>query len=119
MTQGTPSELRQLKRRHIIYYLEVFDQESGQLLGHLVDLTVKGMKLVSKEEIPQGKTFTLRMVMPEEYCPEREVRFEATSTWCGRDVNPDFYAIGFATADLSDSNRRLFMILINQAGFND
>ena len=113
------NELRQLKRRHLIYYLEVFDLENGRLLGHLVDLTVKGMKLVSKEEIPMGKTYFLRMVMPEEYCPEREVRFTATSTWCSQDVNPDFYATGFNTPDLADKNRQLFMILINQIGFND
>lgn len=113
------NELRNLKRRHLIYYLEVFDQETGKLLGHLVDLTVKGMKLISKEQIPAGKSFSLRMIMPEEYCPEREVRFAATSTWCSEDVNPDFYATGFTTPDLEDKTRRLFMILINQVGFND
>lgn len=113
------NELRQLKRRHLIYYLEVFDQETGKLLGHLVDLTVKGMKLISKEKIAPGQTFTLRMIMPEEYCPERQVQFTATSTWCSEDVNPDFYATGFNTPDLAVDTRRLFMILINQVGFND
>jgi len=113
------NELRHLKRRHLIYYLEVFDQASGKLLGHLVDLTVKGMKLVSKEPIDPGLTFELRMVMPEEYCPEREVRFTATSTWCSQDINPDFYATGFNAPDLEVEIRRLFMILINQVGFND
>ena len=113
------NELRQLKRRHLIYYLEVLDQKTGKLLGHLVDLTVKGMKLISKEEIASGKTFSLRMVMPVEYCPEREVTFTATSTWCSQDVNPDFYATGFNTPDLDGPTRRLFMVLINQVGFND
>lgn len=112
-------ELRQLKRRHLIYYLEVFDQATGKLLGHLVDLTVKGMKLISKEEIAPGQTFSLRMMMPEEYCPEREVHFTTTSTWCSEDVNPDFYATGFSTPDLDAKTRRMFMILINQVGFND
>jgi len=113
------NELRQLKRRHLIYYLEVFDQKSGKLLGHLVDLTVKGMKLISKAEIAPGQTFSLRMIMPEEYCPEREVHFTGTSTWCSQDVNPDFFATGFITPDLNEKTRRLFMILINQVGFND
>jgi len=117
--QENVNELRNLKRRHLIYYLEVFDQETGRLLGHLVDLTVKGMKLISKEEIPAGHPFSLRMIMPEEYCPEREVLFTATSTWCREDVNPDFYATGFTTPHLEEKTRRLFMILINQVGFND
>ncbi|MBA3014146.1 MAG: PilZ domain-containing protein [Proteobacteria bacterium] len=110
---------RHMKRRHIIYYLEVFDQTTGKLLGHLVDLTVKGMKLISKEEIAPGQKFSLRMVMPEEYCPEREVHFTATSSWCSEDINPDFYATGFHCPDLEENTRRLFMILINQIGFND
>ncbi len=113
------NELRQLKRRHLIYYLEVFDQATGKLLGHLVDLNVKGIKLISKEEIAPGQTFSLRMIMPEEYCPEREVHFTGTSTWCSQDVNPDFFATGFTTPDLNEKTRRLFMILINQVGFND
>lgn len=113
------NDLRQLKRRHLIYYLEVFDQTTDKLLGHLVDLTVKGMKLISKEEIAAGQTFSLRMIMPEEYCPEREVHFTATSTWCSQDVNPDFYATGFNAPDLDPETRRLFMVLINQVGFND
>lgn len=113
------NELRQLKRRHLIYYLEVFDQKTGKLLGHLVDLTVKGIKLISKEKIAPEQSFSLRMIMPEEYCPEKEVRFTANSTWCGEDVNPDFFATGFNTPDLPEETRRLFMILINQVGFND
>jgi len=116
---GQVNDLRHLKRRHIIYYLEVFDQTTGKLLGHLVDLTVKGMKLISKEAIDPGQTFSLRMIMPEEYCPEREVHFEATSSWCSQDINPDFYATGFHCPDLDENTRRLFMILINQIGFND
>lgn len=117
--QENVNELRQLKRRHIIYYLEVFDQNTGKLLGHLVDLTVRGMKLISKDEIPPGQEFSLRMIMPEEFCPERQVVFKGTSSWCSEDVNPDFYATGFNCPDLDENTRHLFMILINQIGFND
>lgn len=113
------NELRKLKRRHLIYYLEVFDQATGKLMGHLVDLTVNGIMLIGKEPITPKQTFSLRMIMPEEYCHEREVCFTATSTHCAHDVNPDFYATGFTTPDLDEKNRRLFMVLINQVGFND
>ena len=113
------NELRSQKRRHLIYNLEVFDQATGKLLGHLVDLTVNGMKLISKESIAPGQTFSLRMIVPEEYCPEGGVNFSATSTFSAQDINPDFYATGFTTLDLDKKNRRVFMILINQVGFND
>ena len=109
-------ETRKLKRRHLIYYLEVFDDASGDLLGHLVDLTVEGMKLVSKNKIEVGKEFTMKMIMPEEYSKERFVRFQATSMWSNPDVNPDFFATGFKAPGLDLETRNLFMDLINQVG---
>jgi len=119
MAYQNNNELRKFKRRHLIYYLEVFDDESGELLGHLVDLTINGLKLVSKEEIPSGKDFRLRMIMPEQYCKDRQVTFAARSMWSSKDVNPDFYATGFSAPDLDQETRRLFMVMINQVGFND
>ena len=113
------NELRKFKRRHLIYYLEVFDDESGELLGYLVDLNINGLKLVSKTEIPSGKDFRLRMTMPEEYCKDQQVIFSARSMWCSKDVNPDFYAAGFSAPDLNQEIRRLFMVMIDQVGFND
>ena len=117
--QGNLNELRQLKRRHLIYYLEVLDNSNNELLGHLVDLTVKGMKLVSKNYIEPNKEYSLKMILPEGCCKEREVQFKATSMWCREDVNPDFYAVGFKAPKLDKDTRKIFMILINQIGFND
>ncbi len=111
--------VRKFKRRHLIYYLEIFDDESGKLLGHLVDLTVSGLKMVSREEIETGRDIRLRLSMPEEYCKERQVVFDAKSMWCGPDVNPEFYATGFNAPGLAQDIRRTFMIMINQVGFND
>lgn len=113
------NETRKLKRRHLIYYLEVIDGTSGELLGHLVDLTVEGIKLISKKKIETGKNFTLKMIMPEEYSRERFVRFQATSMWSRPDINPDFFATGFKAANLDTNARNLFQDLINQVGFNE
>ena len=49
------SDVRAYKRRHLIYYLEVYDDETGDLLGHLVDITLQGLKLTSKKEIMTGE----------------------------------------------------------------
>ena len=59
--QDNYSDLRRLKRRHLIYYLEVYDNSNDQFLGHLVDLTVQGMKLVSKNYIESDKEFSLKI----------------------------------------------------------
>ncbi len=112
-------DTRNLKRRHLIFYLEVFDDATGELLGHLVDLTTKGIKLVSKEPIAAGKVFTLRMLLPEEYFEEKVLCFQATSRWSTNDVNPDFYDTGFLVENLDKAAVGTINELILALGFSD
>lgn len=112
-------EARSYKRRHLIYYLEVYDDETGDLLGHLVDLTTEGMMLITKKEVLPDKNFRLGMMLPEEYFKEGILKIEARSMWSRKDVNPDFYAVGFKTYDLDEETSKLITALIDQVGFND
>ncbi len=110
---------RNLQRRHLIFYLEVFDDTTGQQLGHLVDLTTKGLKLVSKEAFPDGQTYNMRMTLPEDYFEEKTLRFKATSRWSTNAVNPDFYDTGFQAEDLDRETIDIIVKLIQALGFSD
>ena len=112
-------EARSLKRRHLIYYLEVHDEDTSELLGHLVDITTEGLKLVSKEPIDKGRLFHMRMTLPEGYFEDKELFFTAESLWSSNDVNPDFYDTGFAVPDLNSRAREIIVDLVNQLSFND
>ncbi|MCK5405314.1 MAG: PilZ domain-containing protein [Desulfobulbaceae bacterium] len=110
---------RTLKRRHLIYYLEVYDEASEELLGHLVDITTSGIKIVSKKPIDMGKVFKMRMSLPDGYFKENEVHFEGKSKWSGNDINPDFYDTGFEVPNLDKDVRKIIIKLITWLGFND
>ena len=110
---------RVLKRRHLIYYLEVYDDSNGQLVGHLVDVTTKGIKLVSKKPFELGKKLILRMMLPEGYFEEQVIRFEGTSKWTSNDVNPEFYDTGFEIMPMETRARQIIMKLVNLIGFNN
>lgn len=112
-------ESRSLERRHLIYYLEIYDDVTGKLLGHLVDITTEGIKLVSKAPIEKGKIFRLRMRLPEDYFDEKTLRFEATSLWSTNDVNPDFYDTGFTVVGMDKRAKDIVSGLVGQFGFND
>jgi hypothetical protein len=95
-----PSDnIRKVARRHLIYYLRVFDTDTGELLGNLVDISTRGVMLVSDRAIETDKSFKLRMVLPETIEGSREVVFNAISRWCGNDTNRDFYDTGFELVD--------------------
>ena len=105
-------ERRRLRRRHLIYYLRVFNHNTGRLMGHLVDLTEEGIMVISEAPIETDVLFQLRMVLPEELDSRKELDFKARSLWCKKDLNPDFYDTGFQLIDVSAGDARLLENLI-------
>ena len=110
---------RGLARRHLIFYLEVYDYDTGALLGHLVDITTKGIKLVSREKIEPGQRFRMRMVLPEDYFSQGSLHFQGESLWSGNAINPDFFDTGFAVSGLTPEGTRVVEELVSLVGFND
>ncbi len=108
-----------MKRRHLFYYLEVYDADTGSQVGNLVDITTKGCKLVSRKAISPGQDMTLRIVLPDDYYAEKELVFEARSIWSDNDINPDFYDTGFEVPHLGLEERKVIRRLIERVGFND
>lgn len=113
------TEKRKLKRRHLIYYLRVFDQNSNQLLGHLVDITTEGAMLISEKPIITNTLFQAKMVLPEEIEGSKDITFGANSIWCKKDVNPDYYVTGFQLQDVTDDDLEIIEQLIVEFGFRD
>lgn len=112
-------EKRKAKRRHIIYYLRVFDRKTDRLVGQLVDITTSGMKLVSENSIEPDTHYQLRMVLPEEIEKKKEITFEVRSLWCKPDVNPNFYSSGFEFEDISTEDIQIVKNLIYDFSFRD
>lgn len=112
-------ERRKLKRRHLLYYLQVYGGPDGRMLGHLVDITSEGVMLMTEQAMPTGQTLPLRMALPGEPGGTNALEFEATSQWCHRDVNPDFWDIGFRTAGLTRKQLDAIETLIDDYGFRD
>ncbi|MEW6180248.1 MAG: PilZ domain-containing protein [Chloroflexota bacterium] len=112
-------ERRKLKRRHIIYYLLVFDRDAHAVLGQVVDITPQGIMLISEQLLEVGRIYNLRLLLPYAIAGKRELLFQAHSKWCQKDLNPDFYDTGFQLLNVGEEEVRTIEWLIEQAGFRD
>ncbi len=92
---------RKVQRWHLVFYLRVFDGISNRIVGHLVDISAKGMMLVGDAPIEKNQVLALRVRLPKEQDGRREILFEATCRWCRQDANPDFYIAGFRLTAMS------------------
>ena len=107
---------RKLQRRHLIYYLRVFDTNSHELLGHVMDITVEGALLISERPIETDMIFRLKMILPDEIIRSKEVLFTARTVWCKEDPNPDFYNTGFQFQTINPVDQSRIAKLIDLFG---
>lgn len=112
-------ERRKLRRRHVIYYSRVYDRGSGELIGHVMDITPEGIKLISEQSIPINKRFQFRIDLPEEILAKEYMFFDAESVWCAPDVNPDFYNTGFRVFDMIADDIEFLNRMIDETGLRD
>ncbi len=117
--EGRKQELREVNRRYLVFYLRVYDGMSSKILGHLVDISEKGMMLISDNPIPVNENYRLRMRLPTQMKERSEIMFDATSRWCKTDANPDFFLAGFQMRELEKSNRELVLTLIRDFSYNE
>lgn len=110
---------RDMKRHYLIYYLRVFNRENGEVLGHLVDITTKGIMIMRDSPIEVGLNYALRIRWRNAAGRLQLADFEGECRWCRPDVNPDFYGAGFVIS--SDSNIHIAPIsqLINDLSMPD
>ena len=114
-----PDERRVFERRHLVFYLRIFDGMSSKVLGHLVDISTRGAMLVCDAPVSLNQDFRLRMRLPTEIGGRSELLIEGTSRWCKPDTNPDFFVVGFKLAKLDSEYEGYIKQLIADFSIED
>jgi len=112
-------ERRTVLRRHLIYYLRVWDTEEDQLLGHLVDINTDGLMLISETPIPTKKEYQLELRWNTPEGEAQKLRFVAESRWSNNDVNAAFYDTGFRLHSTDEATLEPIKEMIEEYGFVD
>jgi hypothetical protein len=112
-------ERRKVRRRHVIYYSRVYERTTGELIGHVIDITPEGIKLISEQPIPLHAHFHFRIDLPDDLMSKEYMFFEAESVWCSPDVNPDFYNTGFRVANIPREDAEFLNRMIDETGLRD
>lgn len=112
-------ERRRIARKYLMYYSRVFNQKTGEVLGHLVDISAGGALLLSEKPLPVGEIFSLRMELPDELGQKQFLSFEARSAWSSQDTIPEFYDTGLELINPNHSTLTTIEHLIEAFGFKE
>lgn len=110
----SPAEKRNLERRHLMYYLRVWDIQEDKLIGHLADVSSDGFLIVGENQIEVDREFHLKMLLPASADSAEPLEFEASSCWSSNDVNKLFYDTGFQFTEISEKTRERLNSIIEE-----
>ena len=111
------SEKRQLKRVHLIYYLQLYDAVTDTEAGYLVDITTKGLMMLSPKPVLSGRCVSFNMQLPAMISDLEKIQFSAKCLWCKEDFNPHFYLSGYRIKAASPQEAETIIALTNTYGF--
>ncbi|MEI6126781.1 MAG: hypothetical protein WCQ99_09555 [Pseudomonadota bacterium] len=110
---------RKLKRRHLIYYLHVKDRATDKTLGYLVDITTRGILIMSEAPLEVQQTYHLKLLVQTDGDTAKYLNFDAQSKWCVSSVNTDFYDTGLELLNLTAEDFGEIEKIIYELGFKD
>jgi len=107
---------RKYIRRHLIFYLRIFD-ENDILLGYLLDISEGGILMMSEIEIPEEKQLKLKLKLPKEINEGDSVQFSGVVKRISRDLNESFYDIGIQILEKDKKYSEILHKLVEFCGF--
>ncbi len=91
---------RNRPRKNTPNHVKVLDQESGKMIGRIVDITADGLMLVTPSKIDTGRHFHFRIILPRMSGGKTDICVEAEAVWCEQDTNPKYFKVGFRFINL-------------------
>jgi len=108
---------RRRERKDFSYYMRLIDNDTQDLVGHLMDISSGGFKLDSQKPIPPDKDFRLRMDLTSEMANKPYMVFVARSKWCEVDpLDPFIYNVGFQLISISPSDLEILKRIMEKYG---
>jgi hypothetical protein len=116
-TKPAPAKHKRPERKDFSYYMQVFNHETQELVGHLADISTGGFKLDSPSPIPLNQDIQFRLELTSEVADKPFMVFVARSKWCKVDpLDPFCYNIGFQLIRITPEDAEIFKRMIEKYG---
>jgi hypothetical protein len=117
--EKTMQERRKYPRKDLLLFANVYDSKSGKIIGTLLNITLEGAMVLSENRVDANNTMELHIKLPENFVQKNELVFTASSRWCGPDINPEFFDVGYQFANVNEDDRQIIQAIIEKYGFKE
>jgi hypothetical protein len=110
-------ERRRVDRRAFSYYMRLMNEKTGELVGHLADISTGGFKMESQKPIPSNMDFRFRIDLTSDVANVPYLVFSARSKWCQRDhIDTSSFNVGFEIIDMNTAELEIFSRMFEKYG---
>ena len=111
------AERRRRERRTFSHYMRLMHENTGELVGHLVNISREGFRLESVRAIPINRDFPIRIELPRDVTEKPYMVFIARSKWCRPDrIDPTLFDAGFEITQMTPSDSEIFRQIFERYG---
>ncbi len=110
-------ERRKAERRAFPHYMPLMNEQTGELVGHMVDISSTGFRMESLRPIRIDTDLPLRIEVPPDIGVVPFMVFRARSRWSLPDrVDPTLYDVGCQIVDMRPEDGHVFGIIFDKYG---
>ena len=110
-------ERRRANRLKFTYYMQVTNDDTQELVGHVSDISPAGFKVDSTMALAPGKDLPLRMDLTGDIADRPFMVFIARSKWCARDpITPNMNNIGFQIVEILPDDAEIYRRIVHTYG---
>ncbi|MBN2385383.1 MAG: PilZ domain-containing protein [Anaerolineales bacterium] len=112
-------ERRKATRHTLIYYMRVFNVETRNLVGYLVDIAPNGIMLLCDDPVTVDRSISARLELSEDITDKPYLHFTAKCVWCKPDLDPHFFNAGFEIQEIDPEDSQLIERIVKNYGIQE
>jgi hypothetical protein len=111
---------RNARRRDFSYYMRVMDDKTGQLIGHLADISARGFKIDLQKPLTVGQDYHLHLELTADVADKTFMVFVARCKWCRPDrLDPFLQNAGFELVSITPHDTVIFQRIVDKYGTSE
>ena len=107
---------RRDERHQISFFLRILDKDTDDAMGHVVDISASGMRVLADRPVSKDRDYTLAIDLAKDINFEQEVIFTAKCVWIEQDLSSGAYNCGFQLQNVTEKDQIIILKLIEQFG---
>ena len=99
-------------------YSQVYDVQSGKLIGYLGDINLIGAMVISDQSVNVNSDVTISIQLPElPTIKEESIILPARTAWCNQDLSPEYYDVGLEFKIVTDKQKTIIEAIMENYEF--